>query len=407
MSTPLILALILLCVALEGFFSGTEIAMVSADRLRLRADAQEGHRGAALALEMLARPAYTLGTCLVGTNLSTISAATLAAILVNRELGLPEVAATLFVVPLTLILGEMVPKALYQHHADALVRVVVYPLRLVSLILRPALFLLDQITRLAGGNQEGMSHAGASREEIRLLLESPPAQSLDAADRQLIRRVFDFSEASVEDAMIPLIEVVALPHTATCAEAARRMIETGHSRLPIYRDRIDQIVGVVLHQDLLSVADWQAAVTTVYRPALFVPETKPIDQLLRDMRRERQRMAVAVDEYGGAVGLITVEDILEEIVGEIEDESDRARAQVRRTGQQEWMAEGRAELEHIEAASGLHLPDGDYETVAGYMLSELGRVPRPGERIELADYSITVSRASERAILEVTIRRKA
>jgi CBS domain containing-hemolysin-like protein len=243
-----------------------------------------------------------------------------------------------------------------------------------------------------------------TRQELRLLLETTRAPNLTADDRQLIRRVFAFNEATVEDAMVPLIEVVAVSRDATIAEAARRMVETGHSRLPLYDGRVDRICAIVLHQELLTTDDWDAPVSTVSRDPYFVPETKRADELLLEMRRQRQRMAVVVDEYGGAVGIITAEDILEEIVGEIEDESDRARPLVRRVGEREWLASGRAEREHIQHACGLALPDGDFETIAGFVLAQLGRVPVAGESVQIGAFALVVAKASDRAVLEVKIR---
>lgn len=408
MTSSAVLALLVLCVLVEGFFSGSEIAIVSADRLALRHQADAGRKGATLALQLLERPTWLLGTCLIGTNLCTITGATLAAVLVARHLGLPEAAAVLFFWPLTLTFGELVPKAVYQHHADRIAPVVVYPLRLLTFVFAPALWVFDGLTRLFRGAANG-GPPPVTREEIRLLLDdAPQAASTDIrpVDQALIKRVFQFTESVVEDAMKPLIEVVAVPATTTVAQTARRMAISGHSRLPVYRDRVDQIVGMVLHQDVLAAKDWNAPVRSVMRPVMFVPETKRVDELLVELRRQRAHLAVAVDEYGGAVGIITIEDLLEEIVGEIEDENDRARDLVRRTGEREWVASGRAEREHLEQACDLLLPDGDFETLAGYVLAVLGRVPRVGEFVALDDFVLTVSKANDRAILEVTLRRR-
>ena len=404
MSPIATIALIGTCVILQGFFSGSEIALVSADRLRLQGDARNGRRGAALALKMLEKPAWTLGTCLVGTNLCLIASSTLAAGLVTRELGLPAAIAAAFVVPFTLTLGEMVPKALYQHHADRLVHVVVFPLRVVGLVFAPVLTIIELASRALGGSMDD-EDPPVTRQELRLLLDSPGATNISADDRQLIKRVFAFTEATVEDAMVPLIQVVAVPDTATVAEAARRMAESGHSRLPVFTERVDRIDRVILHHDLLTATDWSAPVTSVARASHFVPETKRVDELLLEMRRRRQRMVIAVDEYGGAVGLITVEDLLEEIVGEIEDESDKDPLLVRRSGEREWVASGRAEREHLQEACGLVLPDGDFETVAGFLLSRLGRVPAMGESVRAGPFVVLVSKASQRAVIEVTLRR--
>jgi putative hemolysin len=405
MSVGLAIALGVVCILLQGFFSGSEIALVSADRHRLQTEADAGGRGAALALTMLERPAWTLGTCLIGTNLSLIASSTLAVSIVHGQLGLPAAVAALFVIPFTLTLGEMVPKAIYQHHADGLVTLIVFPLRAVSWVFSPVLWVIDLATRALGSGIDDGAPA-ITRQELRLMLEGARAEGISANDRQLIRRVFAFTEATVEDAMVPLVRVVALPHTVTVAEAARRMAASGHSRLPIFGERIDGIDRIVLHQDLVGATDWNAPVTTVAREAHFVPETKRVDELLLEMRRMRQRMAVAVDEYGGAVGIITIEDLLEEIVGEIEDESDPKARLVRRTGEREWAASGRSEREHLMEACELQLPDGDFETIAGFVLANLGRVPKRGESVRVDGYHLVVSQATDRAILEITIRRE-
>jgi CBS domain containing-hemolysin-like protein len=396
------LGLIVLLIGLQGFFSGSEIALVSADRVRLDTDRRRGSRSAAIAMDMLEQPARMLGTCLVGTNLCAIAIATLATSLVINQLHGPPALAALLVLPFTLTLGELVPKAIYQHHADRLVPILVHPLRVLALLLTPALWVFEQVARLAGAGST--SPRTVTREEIQILLDGLQDAELTAKDRKMIRRVFAFTEAVVEDAMVPLIRVSAIPSTATCAEAVEAMILSGHSRLPVYRERVDDICGVVLHHDLLSQADWQMSIASITRPALFVPETKRVDQLLLDMRRARQRMAVAVDEYGGAVGIITVEDLLEEIVGEIEDESDREGPRVRRLGDRDWLASGRAEREHLEDECGLKLPDGDFETIAGYILSTLGRIPRLGETVTVDAHTLTVSKVTDRAILEIYVR---
>lgn len=395
-------ALMATCFVLEGFFSGSEIALVSADRLKLQSDAKAGNRGAKLALSMLDRPAWTLGTCLVGTNLCTIAAATLAASMVTTHFQLPAAAAVLLVFPFTLTVGEMLPKAIFQHHADRIVPYVVVPLRFVGLVLSPALMVLATLNRMIGAEEQ---RSGVTREELRLLLDGARRGDLSANDRQMIRRVLEFGEARVEDAMVPLIQVVAIPSTATIADAAQRMIETGHSRLPIFRDRVDQITGIVLHQDIFGADNWDLPATQVARPPLFVPESKQVDALLVEMRAEQQRMAIAVDEYGGAAGIITIEDLLEEIVGEIEDESDRTRPMVRRVSEREWIASGRAEREHLDLDVGLQLPEGDFETLAGFILATLGTVPPTGTEIEHGRFSMQVTKASDRAILEVRLRR--
>ena len=228
----------------------------------------------------------------------------------------------------------MLPKAIFQHHADRIVPWVVFPsARLASVCPRPPGARRPQ--PFLGAEEE---QGGVTREELRLLLGGARRGDLTASDRRLIKRVLEFTESTVEDAMVPLIHVVAIPDADTIGEAAAHG-RVGPLRLPLYRDRIDQITGIVLHQDIFEADDWARPVTTIARTPLFVPEIKRVDALLAEMRNERKRMAIVVDEYGGAAGIITVEDLLEEIVGEIEDESDRARPMVRRLERGGWRAD--------------------------------------------------------------------
>ncbi len=402
MTISIMFLLFAILLLFSGFFSGSEIALVSADRIRLQEEANRGRRGSIMALNMLDRPTRMLSTCLVGTNLCAISIATLGTKMVLANTGVPPSLAFLLVVPFTLTLGEMVPKAVYQHHADTLVPYLVYPLRAFALIFSPILWIFESIAKWIGSETERTNTV--SRAEIRMLVEASNDAKLSAQDKAMIRRVFAFREAVVEEAMVPLIHVVGVPEQSTVAEAADEMIRSGHSRLPLYKERVDDITGVVLHQDIMSESDWSKPISDIARTPLFVPETKRVDHLLLDLRRARLRMAVVVDEYGGSVGIITVEDLLEEIVGDIEDESDREKARIRRVGEREWIAVGHAEREHIEAAIGAILPDGDFETVAGYILMVIGRIPKIGEQVEIDGHLLTVNKANERAIHEVHIR---
>ncbi|MFN7147833.1 MAG: hemolysin family protein, partial [Myxococcota bacterium] len=252
------------------------------------------------------------------------------------------------------------------------------------------------------GVHDAQVHA-VRREEIQLLLDRATQTDIHDEEKEMILRVFNFSETEVADAMVPLIEVVAVPESATCADARSLMIEQGFSRIPVYRKRIDRIVGIVMHSDLLFAPDDARTVGSVMHEVMFVPETKRVDELFLDLRRKRQRIAIAVDEYGGAVGLISIEDILEEIVGDIEDEYDRQRPLVRRVGERQWVASGRVEGEDLYDATGFEMPEGDYETLAGFLLTRLGHVPAVGERLTWGTYVFTVSLANERAILEVDV----
>jgi putative hemolysin len=403
------LILVALCIVVQGLFSGSEIAIVGSDRLVLRSRAESGDRAAIRVLKLLENPTRVVGTCLLGTNLATIAGATLVANMLHRLGDVPELLVVAVYTPLTIVFSEMVPKSIFQQHANTLAPLVARPLAGLSTLLRPALWAIEGATLLimnALGVKDAHVHT-VRREDIQLLLDNAGTTDIQEEEKEMILRVFNFSETEVADAMVPLIEVVALPDTATCGEARAVMVEQGFSRLPVYRKRIDRIVGMVTHSDLLFSTDDARPVGSVVHELMFVPETKRVDQLFLDLRRKRQRIAIAVDEYGGAVGIITAEDLLEEIVGDIHDETDRSGAMVRRTGERTWLASGRAEGEHLEAAAGLLLPEGQYETLAGFLLARLGRIPQVGDGLTVEPFRLSVTKASDRAILEVLIERRA
>jgi CBS domain containing-hemolysin-like protein len=204
--------------------------------------------------------------------------------------------------------------------------------------------------------------------------------------------------------MTPLVDMVAVSEESLSGEAIELTVQTGYSRLPVYRERIDNIVGRIEARDLLAAPRDDIPVAQLMRPVHFVPESKRIDELFREMRDEADPMRIVVDEYGGSVGVVTLEDLLEEILGDIEDERDHAAPGIRATAPDEWRVPARTELEELEEAIGHSLPPGDYETVAGLLLAALGRIPEPGEKVRVGRHVFYIEAASERAIEMVKVR---
>jgi CBS domain containing-hemolysin-like protein len=398
-------ALVLLLVLLEGFFSGSEIALVSANRIELANRAQEGNGGARRVLALLERPDRLLGTCLVGTNLCVVAASTLVTHAVMSRLDHPML-ASLILAPVILLFAEMLPKTVYEHHANRLAPIVVYPIEALAWVFTPFLIvieLLDRAMMWITRAPRGTPLRPVSREEIRLLLDAPEQGDIDEDDRDMIRKVFEFGDARVEEAMMPLVEVMALPRKSTVAEAAAMMVETGFSRLPVFDGRIDAIVGIVTHRDLLAARSIEDSIDCCLCPVPFVPETKRLEDLFLELRKSRQHLAVVVDEYGGSTGIITLEDIMEEIIGDIHDEFDDEPLPIKSLGDRQWLVGARVEREPLAEHLNLVLPEGDFETLAGFLLCRLGHVPSVGERLLWNEWKFTVAKATDRAILEVTV----
>ena len=403
MSASLGLMLVAACLLLQGFFSGSEMALVSANRAILKARADDGHHGAALALDMLEREEdRLLGTCLIGTNLCLIGGTTLFAMVMVQRGVTQEWIQTLLYVPMALIIGEAVPKLVYRHYSDVLAPSLAPPLRAIQSLFAPGLWVVRRWAMLLHSLLTSPEEPDVRREDIVQLLDGE-AGPIDPEDRALIQRLLAMNETLVGDCMTPLVDVHALDEDSTVADGVEMVLREGYSRLPVFRDRIDNLIGRVEHRDLLFSDSESDDIAPMVRSVAFVPESKRVDELLREMRAGGDPFAVVVDEYGGSVGIVTLEDLLEEVIGEIEDERDLRTPGIRRIGEREWRVPARTEIEELEEAIGRPLPHGDYETVAGLLLQVTGRIPDPAEVIRVGRITFHVEMASDRAVHQLRV----
>jgi CBS domain containing-hemolysin-like protein len=252
--------------------------------------------------------------------------------------------------------------------------------------------------------QEGEGRPLVTREELLLLLrEEGGGSDINPLEKDLIHRIFRFSTTRVKEAMIPLVDVVALDEESSVEEAITSVRQENYSRYPVFRERVDNIVGILYSFDLLFAQGNHQTIKPYIRPISFFPETKAVDELLRELQGNQETMAAVVDEYGGTVGIVTVEDILEEVVGEIEDEYDVQPPFHRKVGPQKYWINARMEIDHINEILKLGLPKGDYETLAGFVLERLGRVPLAGEVFRYNRMLFEVLKSNERSVLEVLV----
>ncbi|HLL23581.1 MAG TPA: hemolysin family protein [Kofleriaceae bacterium] len=413
MTMQSLVLLLVTCVVVQGFFVGSEVALSACDRNRLRARAASGISKAARAERMLAVPQVTLATTLVGANLATMVAVLAVGLELARR-GESPLWAPLVAVPPLLVIGQFIPKAIVQAHADSTVELVATPLRLMSFVLRPIVAVVGAyaalITRLTRTERK---KAFVTRDELALLIESEPQTDkpeIPADEREMIANVFELSEYKVEELMVPLSEITALPDDAPIAEAALELADKQHSRMPIYRDRIDDVVGVVHLFDLLQAINRidTKTVGAIAHPPLYVPETMKGSDLLVQMQSERQHLAIVVNEYGSAVGICTIEDLLEIIVGDIDDEYDTEPSPIRVERPGVWRIEARTAVARVNTELDLGLPesDEDYETIAGLLIHRFRRIPDPGETLALTNAVIEVIAATDRAVEAVRITKK-
>ena len=394
------LALIAACLLTEAFFSGSEMALVQANRVSLQARADEGHAGARRALDLLADEHRLFATCLIGTNLSVVTWSTVASTLLFT-LGL-EAWSALLLVPVGLVLGEALPKTLFQARADDVAPIVAWPLGWARTLFSPALLVVsawDTVLRALFKPEEAND---LSRQELLDLLDDDRG-AIAEPERRLIRGVLALADTTASDCMTPLVQIIAVSDTATVAAAAETAVRTRHSRLPVFRKRIDHIIGLVHQVDLLVATSDNDPITTHMRPVRFVPEAKRADDLFREMRAVGDHLAVVVDEYGGCIGIVTLEDLLEELVGDIEDERATVRPKLLPQPDGSVIIPGPMEIDTAEELLSLDLPEGHWSTVAGLMLHHLGHIPEVGEEVRVDALRLVVEDATDRAITQIRV----
>jgi putative hemolysin len=400
--------IIVAALALTAFFSGAEMAFIAANRVRLRHLAEAGNRAAARYLEAFRRPERVLSTSMMGVTIAHITASSAATWALIPSLGTwAAVVVTGALTPLMLIFGEVIPKAVAREWATAIIRYLFPVIELASRLLAPLTWGANVLVgRTLGlfGRRHATTRQFVSREELKLLLQLEPEEAdVTVTEAEMIDKIFDLGEKTVREIMVPLVDVVALPAGAPPEEAVRIIAERGFSRIPVYTDRAFNLVGVVTVMDLLRRGAQSPDLRSLMRAAHYVPETKLIDDLLREMQKGRIQLAVVVDEYGGAVGIVTVEDIVEEIVGEIEDEHDRTPRLVERLPDGSYRVAGRVRIDELNESLDWELPKGDFETVAGLVLATVNRIPAVGEVFDVGPHEFTVLEADERRILKVRI----
>lgn len=401
-------ALVVAALLVSALFSGAEAVVLGAHRLRMGPSAGRSAPEGGWLARFAADPSRVLATVLVGNSLTQVFAASLATLWVARRWGEPAVwIAVVVVALLTLLVGEILPKSLARANADRFGNRLLPVVAAAYFVLRPWVAAVSGTARTllarTGLSQRPLG-MGVSRQDLQIVLgESDELARLAPVQARILRRVFDFAETPLGAVMVPRTQMVAVPLGTTLAEAGRVMRDKRMSRLPVYREDLDQIVGVVHRLDLFRAPSLEVTVDGMARPVYLVPESKHCAELLREMQARRQHLAVVLDEYGGTAGLVTHEDLVEELVGEIRDEHEPAQT-VRRLDAFSVAVPGAMRLEELRETVGVALPEGDYETVAGLILEKTGRVPPPGESVTVGRYRLEVLSSDRRRIEQVVVR---
>jgi putative hemolysin len=422
------LGLILLLIVLNGFFVAAEIAFVTVRRTRIDELADAGDRRAVRVQRLLRDPGRFLAVIQVaitflGSLASAVAAISIVEVVTAPLSEIPLIgeragAAALLLITLlvslvSIVLGELLPKALALGSPDRISLIAAGPLSLFAKVVSPLVLVLVAVTR-AVSRPFGIDPTrtpALSAAEIRLIVEQGSEQGvLEAEEEQMISAVMGLGDSKLHEVMVPRIDIVAIDESATFDEAVAVVLKEGHSRTPLYKGSIDHVVGVLYAKDLLRIIAAGGArplLRDIMRPAIFVPESQAVDDLLNELQRRKVHLAIVLDEYGGTAGLVTIEDLLEEIVGEIQDEFDEEEPMLSRLGAGEVIIDGRADIEELTSLidPGLILEDDEeYDTVGGFVYHRIGRVPVVGDTVSVAPFSITVVKAAGRRVGKVRVR---
>ena len=416
MDLLLILLVMVLLLLLKGFFSGSEIALVNADKFKMHHKANQGHKGAKLVLKLFETPDVLLGTTLVGTNIATIVLTILGTMLMIRTYGqFGDLYAVLVFTPLFLVLGEIVPKSVYQQKSNEIAPVIVYPLRVFSVVFYPLVFVFSRIARLCArlvGGGKAEQTVFITREQMRMVVDmADRGANVDVFDRVRIKRVIRFAETSVGEAMIPVTEITAIDRNRDTRSAITLVRRRGYNRLPVYSQNISNIVDIVTLTtwDLMDPELPDRPLEELMKPAHYVSPYQTIDQLLPVLRNRDDHMAIVVNEFGSAIGMITMEDILEEVVGEIdvgydfEEYLPRRKRVFEMLEEEVYLMDARLPISEVNEVLGTSLPAVESHTIGGLMMARLRHIPAEGESIVEAGFRFTVKEATDRAVVKLRV----
>ena len=392
----------------SAFFSSSETALMSMDRLRVKYLAEKERPGAKRLETLLSKPDDLLSAILVGNNLVNIMISVFATALFLDLFGQGgELMTILILTPILLIFSEVCPKTYAATYPEKLSFRVLHPIRFFMWMLRPVTAVVSGVSRVLTHFLRGKIQAPLiSEDEIRSIIGFGEDEGVVAEDqRRMLHGIFDLSQSRVRDVMVPRTEVVGISVDAAFQDVVKLTAQARHSRFPVYDGNLDNVVGVIHSKDVLSYLDKpdQFSLRELARPPFFVPEAKPIEALMQAFRRKHLHLAMVVDEYGGVEGICTLEDIVEEIVGEIQDEYDEEDILVNALGSNRYLIDGSVAIRYINKRFELNLSEEHVNTLAGFLLNSLGSIPEVGASCEVDGVLFTVREVEDRRIEQIEV----
>ncbi len=393
-----IVALVFL-VLLSGFFSSSELAFVVSNKIKIEIAARKENFNAKNILYYIKNPHIFFSTILIGNNIVNIAFASIFTVFLYKVFGLNDFVILLVSSVILLLFGELIPKYFAREFADRFVMLAAVPVRLFTLLLYPFVKFTSSITALVTSIQETDNSEAVQvfeKEDIHDLIdESSEAGKVAEDESDVIKKIIDLGEQKIYEAMTPRIEIVGVQINTPIEKVIQTFIESGFSKLPVYGESLDDIKGVVYAYDMFKAPE---DLKSVMKEITFVPETKKTLEMLNEFLDKRISIAIVVDEFGGTAGLITIEDIIEEMFGEIRDEYDVEEEVCKKIDEKTFVVSGKVELDKLNEEFNLEIPPGDYETIAGFIITKLGRIPSKGEKIQIDNFNFLILHSTKTKI---------
>jgi CBS domain containing-hemolysin-like protein len=408
------LILLIILLFLSGVFSSAETALTSMNIIKIKQLQNKGKKDAEVLERLMHKTPKILATILTGNNIVNNAATAIATELTFKIISGKNatVVATMVMTVLVLIFGEITPKTYSSHYPEKVAIKLGKPLEILSFVFYPILKILTAITnfiiKLFGGDIQ-RTKVLVSEEEIKTLVDvGEEAGIIERDEREMINSIFEIGDIEVTEVMVPRIDMIYLEEESTLEEALNVVMEYGYSRIPVIKDTIDNVVGILYAKDLLiyskkNPSDFE--ILKLIRGAYYEPESKKVSDLLKEMQKEKTHMAIILDEYGGTLGLVTIEDILEEIVGDILDEYDNEIEFIEHLEENALIVNAKASIEEINEILAVNLPEEEYESIGGFVFNLLGRVPVKGDEMKLGDIKIKVLNVQNRRIKQLEIKK--
>lgn len=408
------LAALVLLLTLSAFFSASETAMFSANKVKIRHMAEEGNPRAILTRKLLDQPSRVISTILIGNNVVNIGATALATSLSIRIFGstgagIATGAMTFFV----LVFGEITPKTFAAKRAEDIALKISGTLNSLGIIMLPIIKVLNLLSsfiiRLFGGTPPENPYI--TEEELRMLVNVGQEEgTIDPDEREMIDSIFEFDDTLVREVMVPRIDIIAVNVNDTIDNLLNIIVDVGHSRIPVYEHTVDNIIGVIYAKDLLKPLQngrkEDPSIIKLMRTAYYVPESKKVRDLFEELRKEKVHMAIVLDEYGGTAGLVTIEDLIEEIMGDIQDEFDREEIHIQTISDNTLLVDARTSIYDINELLETDLPDDEFETISGLVFHMLGKIPYEGQELDIDNLHIIVEKVIGRRAAKLRIIKK-